>query len=86
MAIGYLQNLGADIYHATIQAPILESVVIVGIILGVALILYDVISNRKKVIADEVSRQLRKEELDQIDRQNSERSEDHDRYTPANIK
>jgi hypothetical protein len=94
IAIGYLQSLGADIYHATIHgvsnitAPI---VVIVGVILGVTLIAYDVISHRKtrpdiKEIADDVSRQQEKDELDQIDRQNSEGSENDDRYTPANIK
>lgn len=51
---GYLQSLGADMYHATIQAaslsliPVLQSIVTFGVIAGVGLIGYDVLSNRKK--------------------------------------
>lgn len=95
--VGYLQSLSADMYHATIQAashsliPVLQSIVIVGVITGVGMIWYDVLSNRKKSpnakeLAKEVKKQQDKQELDQIDKQDSERNEGDDRYTPANTK
>ena len=64
---------------------------IVGVIAGVGLIGYDVLSNRQKnpnvkELAKEVRKQQDKEEIDQIDKQNSERNEGDDRYTPANMK
>ena len=51
--IGYLQSLGADMYHATIQTashsliPVLQSIVIIGLISGIGLILYDVFRKKK---------------------------------------
>jgi uncharacterized membrane protein (DUF106 family) len=91
---GFFQSLGADIYHAIIPMashsliPALQAIIIGGVIAGVALIAYDVLSNRKKKLkelAKEVRKQQDKEELEQIDKQDSERNGD-DRYTPANVK
>jgi hypothetical protein len=51
---GFFQTLGADIYHATIPMAshsliqALQAIIIGGIIAGVGLIAYDVLSNRKK--------------------------------------
>ncbi|MFZ0897433.1 MAG: hypothetical protein WAZ77_23255 [Candidatus Nitrosopolaris sp.] len=94
---GLFQSLGADIYHAIIPMashsliPALQAIIIGGVIAGVALIAYDVLSNRKKKpnlkeLAKEVRKQQDKEELEQIDKQDSERNEGDDRYTPANVK
>jgi hypothetical protein len=50
---GYLQSLGADLYHISAQSaahivlPTVQSITIIGVIVGVGLIAYDVISNRK---------------------------------------
>jgi hypothetical protein len=93
---GFFQSLGADIYHATIPMashsliPALQAIIIGGVIAGVGLIGYDVLSNRKKrpnvkELAEEVRRQQERDELEQIDRQNSERNEGDDRYTPTNL-
>jgi hypothetical protein len=93
---GFFQSLGADIYHSTIPMashsliPALQAIIIGGVIAGVGLIGYDVLSNRKKrpnvkELAEEVRRQQERDELDQIDRQNSERNEGDDRYTPTNL-
>jgi hypothetical protein len=92
---GYLQSLGADIYHATAQSAshiaisALQSIVIIGVISGVGLIGYDFYLNRKKrpnvkELAEEIRNEEQREELDQIDRQNNQRNEGDDRYTPAN--
>jgi uncharacterized membrane protein (DUF106 family) len=94
---GFFQSLGADIYHATIPMashsfiPALQAIIITGVIAGAGLIAYDVLSNRKKrsnlkELAKEVRKQQDKEELEQIDKQDSERNEGDDRYTPANVK
>jgi hypothetical protein len=94
---GFFQTLGADIYHAAIPIAshslisALQAIIIGGVIAGVGLIGYDVLSNRKKrpnvkELAEEVRRQQERDELEQIDRQNSERNEGDDRYTPANMK
>lgn len=93
---GFFQTLGADIYHATIPMashsliPALQAIIIGGVIAGVGLIGYDVLSNRQKrpnvkELAEEVRKQKDKDELEQIDRQNSERNEGDDRYTPTNL-
>ena len=71
--------------------PALQAIIIGGVIAGVALIAYDVLSNRKKKpnlkeLAKEVRKQQDKEELEQIDKQDSERNEGDDKYTPANVK
>jgi len=79
---GYLQSIGAELYHISAQSashivlPLTQSVIIIGTIVGVGLIVYDFFSNRKKTpsaqeVAEEVRRQLNREELDQIDRQNN---------------
>ncbi|MFZ0514271.1 MAG: hypothetical protein WAM14_21890 [Candidatus Nitrosopolaris sp.] len=79
---GYLQSLGADMYHATIQTashsliPVLQSIVIIGVISGIGLILYDVFRKKGpnvKELAKEVKKQQDKENLDQIDRQENHR-------------
>jgi hypothetical protein len=93
---GFFQSLGANIYHATIPIAshslisALQAIIIGGVIAGVGLIGYDVLSSRKKrpnlkELAKEVLKQQDKEELEQIDRQNSERNEGDDRYTPTNL-
>ncbi len=92
---GYLQSLGADIYHATAQSAshiaisALQFIVIIGVISGVGLIGYDFYLNRKKSpnikeLANELKKQQDRDELDQLDRQNSQRNEGDDRYNPAN--
>jgi hypothetical protein len=87
---GYLQSLGGDLYHASqpiSHLTILSEITIAGVVVGVGLILYDVFSNRRKPLTmEEVRRQINKDELDQIDKQNSERNEGDDKYTPAGIK
>jgi uncharacterized membrane protein (DUF106 family) len=93
---GFFQTLGADIYHAAIPMashsliPALQAIIIIGVIVGAGLIGYDVLSNRKKSqnlkeLAKEVRKQQERDELEQIDRQNSERNEGDDRYTPTNL-
>lgn len=93
---GFFQSLGAEIYHASIPMashsliPALQAIIIVGVIVGAGLIGYDVLSNRKKSpnlkeLAKEVRKQQDKDELEQVDRQNSERNEGDDRYTPTNL-
>jgi uncharacterized membrane protein (DUF106 family) len=93
---GFFQSLGADIYHATIPMashsliPALQAIIIGGIIAGVGLITYDVLSSRKKrpnlkELAKEVRKQQDKDELEQLDSQNSERNEGDDKYTPTNL-
>jgi hypothetical protein len=58
---------------------------IAGVIIVVGLIAYDVFSNRSKALTmKEVTKQQNKDELDHIDKQNSERNEGDD--TPAGIK
>jgi hypothetical protein len=48
---GFFQSLGADIYHVTIPMslhsliPALQAIIIGGVIAGVGLIAYDVLSN-----------------------------------------
>jgi len=92
---GFFQSMGADIYHATIPMAsyslilALQAIIIGGVIAGVGLIGYDVLSNRKKrpnlkELAKEVRKQQDKEELAKLDGQNSERNEGDDRYTPTN--
>ena len=89
---GYLQSLGADMYQATIQTAthsyilVLQSIVIVGVIAGVGLIGYDVLLNRPNV--KELARVVKRDrdELEQVDRQNSDPNEGDDRYTPTNLK
>jgi hypothetical protein len=94
---GYLQSLGADLYHSSAQSashiviPALQLVVIIGTVVGAGLIAYDFYLNRKKTpsakeLAREVRKQQNKEELEQIDRQNNHQSERDDKFTPANIK
>jgi hypothetical protein len=66
----------------------------IGIVIGAAgfcLIIYKILEEKfgkggHKELGEELRRQLQKEELDQIDRQNNEGSENDDRYTPANIR
>jgi biopolymer transport protein ExbB/TolQ len=93
---GFFQSFGADIYHAAIPIvsnsliSALQAIIIGGVIAGVGLIGYDVLSNKKKKtnvkeLAEEVRRQQERDELEQIDRQNSERNEGDDRYTPTNL-
>lgn len=74
--------------HSLISA--LQAIIIGGVIAGVGLIAYDVLSNRKKrpnlkELAEEVRRQQERDELEQIDSQNSERNEGDDKYTPTNL-
>ncbi|PWU79339.1 MAG: hypothetical protein DLM72_17895 [Candidatus Nitrosopolaris wilkensis] len=70
---GYLQSLGADIYHAImrlfnlrlIAISALQFIVIIGVISGVGLIGYDVYFNRKKKpnvkeLAEEVRKHRKK--------------------------
>jgi hypothetical protein len=93
---GFFQSLGADMYHATIPIAshslisALQAIIIGGVIAGVGLIAYDVLSNRKKrpnlkELAEEVRSQQERDELEQIDRQDSERNEGDDKYTPTNL-
>ena len=93
---GFFQTLAADIYHATIPIAspslisALQAIIIGGVIAGVGLIGYDVLSNRKKTpnmkeLAEEVRRQQERDELEQIERQNRERNKGDDKYTPTNL-
>jgi len=93
---GFFQSLGADMYYVTIPIAshslisALQAIIIGGVIAGVGLIAYDVLSNRKKrpnlkELAEEVRRQQERDELEQIDSQNSERNEGDDKYTPTNL-
>jgi biopolymer transport protein ExbB/TolQ len=51
---GFFQSLGADMYRATFPVAshslisALQAIIIGGVIAGVGLIAYDVLSNRKK--------------------------------------
>jgi hypothetical protein len=91
MLAGYLQSLG-DMYQTTIQTvshsliPVLQSIVLVGLIAGIGLIGYDSFLNRPNV--KELAKVVRRDrdELKQLDGQNSEPNEVDDRYTPTNSK
>ena len=57
-------------------------------ITGIGLIAYKVLDEKlqRKFTQVGVKSIMDKDEIDQIDRQDSERNEEVDRYTPANVK
>jgi hypothetical protein len=57
-------------------------------IAGFGLIAYKVLEEKfqRKITQVDVKSIMDKDEIDQIDRQDSERNEEVDRYTPANVK
>jgi hypothetical protein len=82
-------NLGQSASHllATVSIPT-QYIPIMISAAGVGIILYKVFEEKfqRKITQVDVKTLMDKEELDQIDKQDSERNERDDRYTPANMK
>lgn len=85
--------MGGQLFHLTTTSSLLYLLIGADMV-AVAVLGYKVFETRMKqkprdqdiqTIADEVKKLQRKEELDQIDKQNRERNGD-DKYSPANIK
>jgi uncharacterized membrane protein (DUF106 family) len=88
-------DLGHSLSHSWQSTPPIYYIGVAIMIASFGLILYKVVdelgSKKKKKsdtreLAKEIRKQQQEEELDQIDKQDRERNEGSDRYTPANIK
>jgi predicted RNA-binding protein with PUA domain len=80
--------LGHSVSHSLQSTFPISYVGIVIMIAGFGLIAYKVLEEKfqRKITQAGVKSIMDKDEIDQIDRQDSERNEEVDRYTPANVK
>ena len=81
-------ELGHSVSHSLQSTFPISYVGIVIMIAGFGLIAYKVLEEKfqRKITQVGVKSIMDKDEIDQIDRQDSERNEEVDRYTPANVK
>ena len=80
--------MGHSVSHSLQSTFPISYVGIVIMIAGFGLIAYIVLEEKfqRKITQVDVKSIMDKEEIDQIDRRDSERNEEGERYTPANVK